>query len=55
MASMFTYAAVFNQNLNSWNVAAVTRIDRMFDRASAFNGDISAWNVGQVADYGTNF
>jgi hypothetical protein len=37
LASMFQTAAVFNQNLNTWNVSRVTNMSLMFQSATSFN------------------
>ena len=59
MGSMFGVASAFNQDLSSWNTAAVTRMDYMFYYASAFqpgpfsapfNQDISTWDVMAVTN-----
>lgn len=45
---MFRDATAFNQNIGSWNVAAVTSFKGIFQGATAFNQDISSWNVAAV-------
>merc|ERR1712078_143078 len=50
MGLMFSWAKAFNQDLSSWNTAAVTGMDGMFFRASAFNQDLSSWDVMAVTD-----
>jgi hypothetical protein len=37
LASMFQTAAVFNRNLNTWNVSRVTNMSLMFQSATSFN------------------
>jgi surface protein len=44
MASMFSYASAFNQDLSQWNVSSVTIADDMFQGASIFNSDLSTWD-----------
>ena len=38
----------FNQDLSSWNTAAVTNMQDLFYGATAFNGNISSWNTAAV-------
>jgi hypothetical protein len=45
---MFLSGTTFNQNISSWNVSGVTRMDGMFDRASSFNQNLGSWNVKNV-------
>jgi len=40
----------FNQDISSWNTAAVTNMSYMFGYTSAFNQDISSWNTAAVTD-----
>jgi len=47
---MFRSAGSFNQNINSWNTAAVTDMANMFRSATAFNGNISSWNTAAVTN-----
>ena len=49
MSSMFNYAKAFNSDVSLWNVASVTRMEKMF-RKSPFNRNVSAWNVASVTD-----
>merc|ERR1712166_811762 len=48
--SMFKGAAVFNQSLNSWNAAKVTKMNLMFNGAALFAQNLNDWNVAKVAD-----
>jgi gliding motility-associated-like protein len=50
MSRMFIDAYAFNQNIGTWNTAAVTTMERMFDFATAFNQNIGAWNTSAVTD-----
>ena len=50
MVSMFRAAYAFNQNIGSWNAAAVTNMQDMFQLASAFNQNIGSWNTAVVAN-----
>merc|ERR1719331_535656 len=55
MASMFSRASAFNQDLSKWDVSAVTDMESMFSCASAFNQDLSKWDVSAVTDMGSMF
>ncbi|NDD55718.1 BspA family leucine-rich repeat surface protein, partial [bacterium] len=48
MASLFSQAAAFNQNIGTWNTANVTDMSQMFYVANAFNQDIGSWNTANV-------
>jgi len=39
-----------NADLSSWDVSAVTDMERMFSSAIEFNGDVSNWNVSKVTN-----
>ena len=39
-----------NQDIGSWDVSNVTRMDGMFSGASAFNQDIGSWDVSKVTN-----
>ena len=45
----------FNENIGSWNVAAVTDMNSMFEGCSDFNQNISAWDVSVVTDMSSMF
>ncbi|WP_163411588.1 BspA family leucine-rich repeat surface protein, partial [Flavobacterium ajazii] len=57
MESMFNNCSTLNApaNINSWNVANVTRMKDMFYQATAFNQDISNWNVSSVTNMSSMF
>jgi surface protein len=44
MNGMFQNTALFNQDLNSWDVSKVTNFQQMFYDAILFNGNISSWS-----------
>lgn len=45
----FSGAALFENDLTSWDLAAATDISYMFDGATSFTGaGLSGWNVGAV-------
>ena len=41
--AMFRNAKAFNQPLDSWNLAGVSRLERMFEGATSFNQCIPSW------------
>ena len=47
-------ATAFNQNISSWNTAAVTKTESMFQDASAFNQPLThsgnSWNLANVTN-----
>jgi surface protein len=45
---MFRSAAIFNQDISSWNTTNVTNMESMFRSANQFNQNISSWNVINV-------
>ena len=52
MSNMFflgdeTYSN-FNQDISSWDVSNVTKMESMFYNATSFNQDLSSWNVDVV-------
>jgi surface protein len=50
MLGMFDFARAFNQNIGSWNTAAVINMKGMFNQATSFNQDIGNWNTSNVTN-----
>jgi surface protein len=50
MASTFSNALRFNQDISSWNVSKVINMRLMFAGAEAFNQNINAWDVSNVTN-----
>ncbi len=50
MANLFREAAVFNENINTWNVANVNDMQGVFWGASSFNQPLAGWDVSQVTN-----
>ncbi len=55
MQGMFFEANGFNQNIGSWNTAAVTNMYLMFYRAIIFNQNIGSWNTAAVTNMESMF
>jgi surface protein len=45
---MFDTATAFNQDISTWNTAAVITMRAMFIDATSFNQNINTWNTGNV-------
>ena len=45
MASMFSAATAFNQDISAWNIAAVTNMTSMLSGTTAFNQSLAAWGT----------
>ena len=50
MYGLFWSASAFNQQLDKWDVKAVTNMGRMFENAAAFNQPLDSWKVGNVVN-----
>ena len=55
MASMFSAALAFNQDLSKWDVSAVTDMQSTFVDVSTFNQHLSKWDVSAVTDMSSMF
>ncbi|MCC5921149.1 MAG: BspA family leucine-rich repeat surface protein, partial [Cyclobacteriaceae bacterium] len=55
MSGMFFEAALFNGNLNDWNVSIVENISNIFRGAVSFNSDLSNWDVSSVTNMNSSF
>ncbi len=51
MASVFSGANHFNQDISSWNVSKVTTMTSMFRNSTIFNKNIRVWDVDSVTDF----
>ena len=47
---MFSFAALFNQDLNAWSLSKVTNMKQMFKESLLFNGQVGSWNTERVTD-----
>lgn len=54
LASMFLSASSFNQNVNSWDVHAVTLMNGLFS-GTLFNQPLNTWNTSSVTSVATMF
>jgi len=50
MQQMFNSSDNFNQNIDAWDVSAVTNMSEMFQDAFDFNQDFLTWDTGSVTD-----
>lgn len=48
LKDMFRGTIFFNQNISSWNITNVVKMNAMFADAILFNQDISHWNTINV-------
>ena len=52
---MFQGAAVFDQDLNAWDVVSATNLNSMFKGAAVFNQSLNSWNVAKVTNMASAF
>ncbi len=52
---MFYNCDTFNQNINSWDVSNVERMEGLFHGAEAFNQPLYSWDVSNVIDMSSMF
>lgn len=55
MAGMFSGCENFNQNINTWNVSAVTNMHDMFKKCTKYNQPMDCWNVYNVKNLSRMF
>ena len=48
LASMFSQASNFNQDISAWNVSNVSEMSNMFNGCTNFNQPLNNWNVSNV-------
>ena len=51
MTGMFRNTKKFNQDISSWDVSSVSKLNQIFMHANAFDQNISDWNVSSVSDF----
>ena len=51
----FRHCARFNDDVDAWQVGAVTNVTSMFQGAAVFNQNIDSWRVASVTDMSTMF
>ena len=52
---MFQGAAVFDQDLNAWDVVSATNLNSMFKNAAVYNQTLNSWNVAKVTNMASAF
>jgi surface protein len=55
LSYLFNDAALFNQNLSTWDTGAITNMSNMFSSTPAFNQDLSTWDTGAVTNMSNMF
>lgn len=55
MSFMFKDAALFDQDLSTWNTENVLTMESMFENCEYFAGDVSTWNVSRVQSFEKTF
>jgi surface protein len=55
MSLMFTFCALYNGKMDTWNVSNVLNFQNMFNGATIFNEDITSWDVSSVTNFNLTF